>query len=107
MLKPLFTLLFGCALTLAYCQEFRYSFSGKLNTDDQIHLKDSLLQFPINTYNITLIPEKELGYIIFSWEDIPHGDNSNIFSLVDIKKTLLEFGLIPQQCDTYSNPKMQ
>ena len=107
MLKPLLTLLCSCTFTLVYSQEFSYSFSGKMSIDELLRLKDSLSQFPINTYNITLKPEQELGYLNFSWEEIPHGENPNIFSLEDIKRTLLEFGLIPQQCDAYFKPKMQ
>ena len=107
MLKPLLTLLCSCALNLAYSQEFLYSFSGKLSVDDLVQLKDSLSQFPIDTFNITLKPEQELGYLIFSCKEIPLGDNPNIFSLTDIKRTLLEFGLIPQQCEAYFNTKMQ
>ena len=107
MLKPLLTLLCSCTFTLANSQEFSYSFSGKISLDDVMRLKDSLSQFPINTCDIKVKPEQELGYLIFSYKEIPLGDNPNIFSLTDIKRTLLEFGLIPQQCDIYLNPKMQ
>ena len=107
MLKPLLTLLCSCYFTLAYSQEFTYTFSGKLSIDDLMRLKDSLSQFPIDTHNITLKPEQELGYLIFSCEETPLGDDPNIFSLTDIKSTLIEFGLIPQLCDEHFNPKMQ
>lgn len=107
MIKPLLTLLCSCYFTLAYSQEFLYSFSGKLSVDDLMRLNDSLSRFPIDTHNITLKPEQELGYLIFSYMEIPLGDNPNIFSLTDLKSTLMEFGLVPQQCDAYFNPKMQ
>jgi hypothetical protein len=72
-----------------------------------MRLKDSLTQFPIDTHNITLKPELELGYLNFSCEEIPLGDNPNIFSLTDLKSTFMEFGLIPQQFNAYFNPKEQ
>jgi hypothetical protein len=105
MLKPLLTLLCSCAFTLAYSQEFTYSFSGKLSEDDAIQLKCALSQFPISDYNITLKPTQELGYLVFRWEENPNGDNPNELSLTNIKKTLIEFGLIPLQCNNQLNPQ--
>ncbi len=103
MLKPLLTLLCSCALTLAYSQEFTYSFNGNLSIDDLVRLKDSLSQLPISSDRIALKQEQEVGYLTFYCEENTNGENTSLFSLVDIKKTLIEFGLFPQQCTMHFN----
>ena len=98
MMKPLLTLLCSCAFSLAHSQDFTYSFSGRLSIDELERLKDSLLKFPITTHSIILKPELARGYLVFSYEAIPNGDRIQIFSLVDIKKILMEFELVPEDC---------
>lgn len=107
MLKPLLTLLCSYAIALVYSQEFTYSFSGKLSENDLVRMKCALLQFPISDCIITLKPAQDLGYLVFSFEENPNGDNPNDSSLTDIKKTLIEFGLIPLLCNNQLNPEKQ
>jgi hypothetical protein len=98
MLKPLLTLLCSCAISFLYAQELRYSFNGNLTADELHRLNDTLKQLPIAAHRIHLKPDQSFGEVVFQMEALPHFDSPQLFSSVDIKKILLEFGLFPLGC---------
>ena len=98
MLKPLLTLLCSCAISFLYAQELRYSFNGNLTANELHRLNDTLKQLPIAAHHIHLKPDQSFGEVIFQVESLPYSDSPQLFSSVDIKKILLEFGLFPLGC---------
>jgi hypothetical protein len=98
MLKPLLTLLCSCAFPFLYAQELRYSFNGKLTVNELHRLNDTLKQMPVTAHRIHLKPDQSFGEVIFQVEGLLYSDSPQLFSSVDIKKILIEFGLFPLGC---------
>jgi hypothetical protein len=98
MLKPLLTLLCSCAISFLYAQELRYSFKGNLTVNELHRLNDTLKQMPVTAHRIHLKPDQSFGEVIFQVEGLPYSDSPQLFSSVDIKKILIEFGLFPLRC---------
>jgi hypothetical protein len=102
MLKPLLLLLCSCASLFVNSQEFRYSFSGKLTVNKLSQLNDSLERYPFLSHNIQLKSDQAYGELFFHIDTQENSDTPPPFSLVDIKKILLDFGLCPLNCTVFT-----